>query len=87
MITVGILTVYLKPILVRLEISEGSFFVSLMIFVVAFMQLFTYLIPIRCPKCSGPAYTHKEKNKTHHSRIILFRCESCKQIHSTKHSA
>jgi hypothetical protein len=87
LIAVGILTVYLKPTLERLEIGEESFFVSLMVFVVAFMQLFKYLIPIRCPKCGGPAYTHKEKNKTHHSRIILFRCESCKQIHSTKHSA
>ena len=83
LIAVGILTVYLAPTLESLEISAGVFFVSLMVLVVAIMQLFTYVMPIKCPKCGGPAYTHKEKNKTHYSRVILFRCASCKQIHST----
>ena len=87
LIAVGILTVYLKPTLESLEISAGAFFVSLMVLVVVLMLLFTYLMPIKCPKCSGPAYTHKEKNKTHYSGTIMFRCGSCKQIHSTKYSA
>ncbi len=87
LIAVGILTVYLTPTLENLEISAGAFFVSLMVLVVAIMLLFTSVMPIKCPQCGGPAYTHKEKNKTHHSRVILFRCASCKQIHSTKVSA
>ena len=87
MIAVGILTVYLTLTLENLEISAGAFFVTLMVLVVAIMLLFTSVMPIKCPQCGGPGYTHKEKNKTHHSRAILFRCASCKQIHSTKFSA
>jgi hypothetical protein len=87
LIAVGILSVYLTPTLESLEISAGAFFVSLVVLVVAIMLLFTYFMPIKCPKCSGPAYSHKEKNKTQDSRAILFRWASCKQIHSTKHSA
>jgi len=63
---------------------HGSFAAGIIVLVLPFLALsfsLSYLLPVRCPKCSGKMRFHFLKQKTDSRQMYDYVCERCTQRH------
>ena len=63
---------------------HGSFAAGIIPLVLPFLALsfsLPYLLPVRCPKCSGKMRFHFLKPKTDSRQMYAYVCERCTQRH------
>ena len=63
---------------------QGSFAAGIIVIVLPFLALsfsLPYLLPVRCPKCSGRMRFHFLKQKTDSRQRYAYVCERCTQRH------
>jgi hypothetical protein len=63
---------------------HGSFAAGIILLVLPFLALsfsLPYLLPVRCPKCSGKMRFHFLKQKADSQRRYAYVCERCTQRH------
>ena len=63
---------------------HGSFAAGIIVLVLPFLALsfsLPYLLPVRCPKCSGKMRFHFLKQKTDSRQMYAYICEQCTQRH------
>jgi hypothetical protein len=63
---------------------HGSFAAGIIVLVLPFLALsfsLPYLLPVRCPKCSGKMRFHFLKQKTDSPQMYAYVCDRCTQRH------